>query len=861
MSKKITFLSIMFVTLFLSSSLIGIGMMSVPQLAQSYSQDDASIAAYPSTDLDNRNTPVSILVYTEFAGILSPAPNNEFRNTMDSIEETYGEQFRYDNLTDYTQLAAELPNYDIFLLVEQELIYNENISMVGDAWASPLAEFVNNGGNIVALDCYRSVTGAGPTFQLLNRTGIVSVTAPVSGQGWTNNLVNATDALARGVAGTWTAPDGSVYFDTTDCEVIVDDGAHAVVAHKIMGKGHIVLLGFDLYDRETNSDILLANAIRLHRHVVFDDSHNSPFEITDEFSGIAEYFATNGFAVSSMSVFSPEYLAACDILVLTLNYEDIVSPDADVIVDFVANGGGLFVASDYGSFGEHTADLLEIFGFIRYNTSAAIQDTDDGLGSDARIPFDGENIHNHSITLMVNRVEMYSCSAYNVTPESGNVLVKTDGDGTATLNDTAVAASATYGEGRVVVFGDTNALTNADSDSDATPNWQDGENEIFFLNTIRWLSAAGIEERTVLFDASHNYNLYVTASYRSFVHFLTENGYTVFWMDDFYETLIDECDIFVVEDGSDEYSTTEINYIDNFVTDGGALLLLGGRDAYGNETDPIGNRFGLDLNNTGYLNDTDDSINADDYIVYNSTNFGNHPIMVGIERVEFHAGTAFTTIGTATSLITTDSDGTSQWSDYGGPANSLPVVAAKEHDKGRVVYQAEYYLPRTNQDGDADGISNLYDADNPLYLLNIFHWLAENRAPTVEVTFPNGGEVLNGTEVVTWDAVDFDNDAMTYDVFLSDDSGGSWSALDTGLTVMEYELNTSLYADASTYMIRVVVHADGLSGEDTSDATFEIDNIDDTGPGLPIDPMLLLIIGAAVLVVVIILVIVMKKKK
>jgi len=102
---------------------------------------------------------------------------------------------------------------------------------------------------------------------------------------------------------------------------------------------------------------------------------------------------------------------------------------------------------------------------------------------------------------------------------------------------------------------------------------------------------------------------------------------------------------------------------------------------------------------------------------------------------------------------------------------------------------------------------------------------------------------------------------MTYDVFLSDDSGGSWSALDTGLTVMEYELNTSLYADASTYMIRVVVHADGLSGEDTSDATFEIDNIDDTGPGLPIDPMLLLIIGAAVLVVVIILVIVMKKKK
>jgi len=68
------------VSLFLSSTLfVGVGMMSVPQIAQSNSDQGAVPAGYPSTDLDNRNTPVSILVYTEFADTTTAAPVNEFK--------------------------------------------------------------------------------------------------------------------------------------------------------------------------------------------------------------------------------------------------------------------------------------------------------------------------------------------------------------------------------------------------------------------------------------------------------------------------------------------------------------------------------------------------------------------------------------------------------------------------------------------------------------------------------------------------------------------------------------------------------------------------------------------------------------
>ncbi|MCK4567229.1 MAG: hypothetical protein KAU48_07960, partial [Candidatus Thorarchaeota archaeon] len=323
-------------------------------------------------------------------------------------------------------------------------------------------------------------------------------------------------------------------------------------------------------------------------------------------------------------------------------------------------------------------------------------------------------------------------------------------------------------------------------------------------------------------------------------------------------TAYEDADVLVICDGSLDYNTTEIAYINDFVAEGGALLLWGDHSSYCAQIDPIGQEFGLSINTTtGYLLETDDSLPNPSHIIYDGDNIGVHPIMDGVERLEVYRSNAFISIGSGTALISTDGDGTSTWSG-GGPAINLPVYAATTFNMGRVVFLTDVNLG-TISDSESDGFPNLYDSDNPVFVANVFKWLAENRAPTVEVITPNGGEVINGTITIEWDAVDFDSDPITFDVFYSDNNGSDWTILANDLAVLELAWNTTLHDDGTDYMIRVEVSDGVLVGQDESDNPFELDNFVGAGPGLPIDTTLLLIIG--VVIIVIVIVIIMKKKK
>jgi uncharacterized membrane protein len=863
MKTKLSLLSILFVTLFISSVLfVGVGLTSEPQRSLSAQQDGATQAGYPATDLVTRNSPVSILVYSQFADLVSVAPHNEFRNTIDSIKSTYGEQFQYENLTSYTQLSTELSKIDIFLIPEQENLYSANLSAIVSAWSGPLFDFVHGGGIVIALDCYSTNLGrAGPTMSILNGTGLMAVNNPVSGLAWTNNLVNQSNALARGVASSYSAPDGSVYFDTTDGTTVIADGLHSVVVDKIVGTGHVVLLGFDIYTRESNSDTLLANAIRLHRHVVFDQSHDQLNSITSGYENFALDLASKGFAVSSMSSFDKDILDTAAILVIgACDYHGTAVytlQELNWIDEFVSAGGGLLIFSDGGSYGNVTDTVSERFGFVR-NKSLGIYDTDDynPAGSGYSVIYSGaENINNHSATLTVSTIETWWGVGLESYPAGTFPLIVTDSDGTASLGLTKVvngmpfAAAVDHNLGRIIFIGDSDMFSDSDTDSDTVVNYYDMDAELFAENCIRWLSAAGITDQTVLFDASHGYNYFITLSYYGFATLLTENGYTLRWMSTFYESLIVQCDILIVEDGNTDYTTQEVDSIENFVNNGGSLFLIGGSTTSGEQTDQIGTRFGMDLNNTGNLEDSDDSIGPAGYIVYNTSNFATHPIMQGITRFESYLATAFVSIGGGTSLITTDGDGTCMWSG-GGLANSVSILAAKLSNKGRIVYFADYRFLTYNQDTDGDGFNNLYDGDNSLLVLNILHWLAENRAPTVEVTFPNGGEVLNGTQTITWDFQDFDNDAVTFDIYLSNNSGSTWALLVSGLTINHYDWNTTQQDDGSSYRVRVIVSDGILSNQDDSDGSFELDNFADTVIGSDLLLLIAAVIGAAVVLLI-----------
>ena len=97
-------------------------------------------------------------------------------------------------------------------------------------------------------------------------------------------------------------------------------------------------------------------------------------------------------------------------------------------------------------------------------------------------------------------------------------------------------------------------------------------------------------------------------------------------------------------------------------------------------------------------------------------------------------------------------------------------------------------------------------------------------APTVNVTYPNGGEVLPGlaTHTLSWEAHDLDGDALTYMLAYSSNGGKTWIPIASELTETSYAWDTSLLAGGTDYLVKVIA-SDGVNtGYGISDDTFTI---------------------------------------
>ena len=106
-----------------------------------------------------------------------------------------------------------------------------------------------------------------------------------------------------------------------------------------------------------------------------------------------------------------------------------------------------------------------------------------------------------------------------------------------------------------------------------------------------------------------------------------------------------------------------------------------------------------------------------------------------------------------------------------------------------------------------------------------------NVAPTVEVLYPSGGEVLSKSVKINWTFSDpSTDDTFTSKLYYSDDSGATWnlivSLFGTSQGLNSYTWNTSpviMYSD-SVLINATVVDDDSEIGSDVSDAVFTVDN-------------------------------------
>jgi len=118
----------------------------------------------------------------------------------------------------------------------------------------------------------------------------------------------------------------------------------------------------------------------------------------------------------------------------------------------------------------------------------------------------------------------------------------------------------------------------------------------------------------------------------------------------------------------------------------------------------------------------------------------------------------------------------------------------------------------------------------------LIHNKLDNR-PTVLVNYPNGGEVLSGTnDVVVW-AYDFELNIRTEGVvmYYSDDAGETWNVLDSQAThtnnYYTVSWDTTQVPDGDQYLINATAtDITSLTGFDTSNATFTIRNLNEHPP-------------------------------
>ncbi|MHA2000572.1 MAG: hypothetical protein ACTSVU_00600, partial [Promethearchaeota archaeon] len=129
-----------------------------------------------------------------------------------------------------------------------------------------------------------------------------------------------------------------------------------------------------------------------------------------------------------------------------------------------------------------------------------------------------------------------------------------------------------------------------------------------------------------------------------------------------------------------------------------------------------------------------------------------------------------------------------------------------------------------------------------------FIWTVDlNDAPSVEIIYPTGGEMISESMTITWQGSDPDNDLLTYDLYFSPDLEYGWMNIASGLTRESYTWDISANP-AGTYFVKVVVSDGYAQSEDvitipitiqesnTNENPFDNFNLDDI-PGFPLESL------------------------
>ena len=100
--------------------------------------------------------------------------------------------------------------------------------------------------------------------------------------------------------------------------------------------------------------------------------------------------------------------------------------------------------------------------------------------------------------------------------------------------------------------------------------------------------------------------------------------------------------------------------------------------------------------------------------------------------------------------------------------------------------------------------------------------VASTNSPVVNLTYPNGGELLDKPFTVSWSASDEDGDALAYKVLYSADNGVTWSMLSSAITNNFLEVDPNNLPGTQNGLFKIIASDGFNNGEDQSDGSFYV---------------------------------------
>lgn len=258
----------------------------------------------------------------------------------------------------------------------------------------------------------------------------------------------------------------------------------------------------------------------------------------------------------------------------------------------------------------------------------------------------------------------------------------------------------------------------------------------------------------VLFDEAHKNHHQIEKTYKPFATLITNDGCVVKSTDKAIDkTALANTNIYIIgtamgkEDPGDKspFSQNEVDEIEQWVKDGGSLLLITEHFPFGLAMTPVLSKFGLQVHN-GYTEDTLlNNKEVRDALLFTKSK-GNlnatHPILENVEKLNTFTGSSVKGDSTWTQLliftpnaqnfnvkVNVKKDGgdittSVEYADFYS-AKGYSQGICKQYGKGKIVVLAEsaFLTAQFDKNGNKYGM-NSPDEDNKQFVLNLVRWLA-----------------------------------------------------------------------------------------------------------------------------------------